>query len=167
MNKIYRKVKLTSKVKDWGLSPEAFARFKAIVGKRYNPETDELRLVSDMFEDRHTNTAYLVQLFSEIIRQSKLADKGPEYHVEDEIAKPVHPVEYFREIVKNADSEDVQANEALKKWTKLRSEGMVSIFADDTYGEKEDVEELEIVKRQRQKDAAGYFGVEEEDEVEK
>jgi negative regulator of genetic competence, sporulation and motility len=109
---------LIANVDGFGFSLKAKERFKNIVGRKYNPDTNELTLRSDLYPDQETNEKYLVQLMMELIQESKYADEGADLGI------PVKPVKLdqistIKERMKNVETEDRKADDVFKKWKEL------------------------------------------------
>lgn len=71
-----RKVVLKVKVVDLGLDAPATAKLIALVGHRYTPDTDILKLVGRRYPTAEMNKEYLKQLLTNIVVESKVPIAG-------------------------------------------------------------------------------------------
>eukprot|EP00008_Paramoeba_atlantica_P003071 CAMPEP_0201489034 /NCGR_PEP_ID=MMETSP0151_2-20130828/20983_1 /ASSEMBLY_ACC=CAM_ASM_000257 /TAXON_ID=200890 /ORGANISM="Paramoeba atlantica, Strain 621/1 / CCAP 1560/9" /LENGTH=277 /DNA_ID=CAMNT_0047874499 /DNA_START=636 /DNA_END=1469 /DNA_ORIENTATION=+ len=72
-----RKVVMKLKLADLNLPPIVRERFLALVGPRYDPETDILKLVGNKYQNKRLNSVYLKQVMKELLNESFLA--SPHY----------------------------------------------------------------------------------------
>lgn len=70
-----RKVKVSVYVKELELTPIQKERLLAMVGKRYNPNKDELTIVSERFEAREENRKDVMRILLDLIEECKKSDE--------------------------------------------------------------------------------------------
>ncbi|CAM9346690.1 unnamed protein product [Choristocarpus tenellus] len=68
------KVELKVVVDELGLPSPQKDRLKMLVGPRYNPSKDELRLISERFPNRIDNKRYLVTLLEKLVLEARKVD---------------------------------------------------------------------------------------------
>ena len=72
-----RRVTMKIKLNDMNLPPIVRERFLAIVGSRYNTETDILKIIGSKYHNKRLNGVYVQQVLKEILNESFLA--SPNY----------------------------------------------------------------------------------------
>ena len=66
------KVILEFTTKDLDLSPVSRRKLIKLVGARYNPETDIVKMASEMFETQAQNKRYLSDLLDKLLVEAKV-----------------------------------------------------------------------------------------------
>lgn len=116
-----KKVSLTVKVSDLGLTPREAHKFKVIAGVRYDATKDTFKLASERFPEPLQNTRYLADTLTALIKESKdLTDDFSDIpidqrHVEARLAKRKNQIKQRQTLHNDFPEEWKRPEDAPKK----------------------------------------------------
>jgi hypothetical protein len=127
-----KRVLLTARVSDLGLTDVQKERLAIVAGPKYIKKSNIIRFSVRMFETPEEGVAYARQYLHELVEAAKNENLSIDKPV---TPAPVDPFEGLKQQYAEFDEESTQSTEALEKWIMYKETGKKAVGADLTYGE--------------------------------